>query len=240
MKLANLPWYDLSSQHDGLDIFWGEVCAALRRRGWTALPQHLDRLLPLSTAWLHPDLILSQCCGPDLFSESGRWLKPFARPVFAALDCEPGCYFSHIVTAKKSLPRRVRLAVNATTSYSGHYAARQWLANEGIDVITTRVTGSHLGSIDALLRDEADIAAIDAQTLHLHGRVRGINMIGRGRQAPSPPYVTRVIDCDIADLLESLKAANGRAGGRIGVADIMAAERSDYAELIGPRKPTGE
>ncbi len=232
VRLATLPWYDLPESRRSLDEFWWATKRQLADAGMAGVPRDLNRTLSLGKVWSHPGLLISQCCGPDLFSSEGAGLVAFARPVFADIDCEAGEYFSHIVARKGTLPEVPRLAVNSPTSYSGCHAARGWLAREGLRKYSVTITGSHRQSLAALVSGTADIAAIDAHSFAMMDLTPSLVIIGRSDAAPTPPYVTRVEPGDRALLLGALQIAAQDCGLQIGVSAVVSASSADYEPLL--------
>ena len=155
----------------------------MMERGVEGVPETLDRETPLLAQWCSERLVLSQCCGSDLFLLEPPALQPVARPVFSGLDCEPGDYYSYIAAPVKRYAT-VRAAINNIGSRSGHLALAQWLAARRHDVAEVIVTGSHAASLEALRRGDADIAAIDAFSWRVVD-TRGVETLGR---RPRPPF----------------------------------------------------
>ena len=83
--VAAIPWYDHPASADALDVFWRVVRARLDGAGFDRLPDARARG-DVSSRWSSASLLLTQCCGPDLFTHEGAMLEPVARPVFADLD----------------------------------------------------------------------------------------------------------------------------------------------------------
>ena len=229
-RVVSLPWYDLPLARQGLDAFWSALRDALHREGVERLPTQLDRMTPLGAQWSHPNLLLSQCCGLDLFTSATGAVTPVGRPVFA-LSCEPGDYFSYVVAAPgATLPPR-RIVVNAVSSRSGCTALLAWLDERGWTPREVRVSGSHLASADMVRRGLADVASIDAHSWGLMGR-GGLEVIGESAPAPTPPFVTCTRgDVPSAVLLRALGAAVVEAGDRIGIRKVLPADAETYRSL---------
>ena len=200
MKLvATLPWYDLPATGPALDALWQNIRQQLRLTatdGCKLLPTGLTRNTDLTELWQNPGLLLSQCCGPDLFTQQAMALIPVARPVFSMLDCAPGDYYSHIVTGTGSLPEHPRLVINGLTSRSGCFALLEWLEQQSIKPASIEVSGSHQESLQWLKQNRADLAAIDAQSWNFL-RTESLYIIGRSRPAPAPPRLscTKTAQC---------------------------------------------
>ena len=125
------------------------------------------------------------------------------------------------------------LAINQTGSWSGHHALRAHLARHGLrKPLFQRVveTGSHEASIDALLRGDADVAAIDetvwASRVARDPRVATLRMLERTDAQPAPPFsVVHGADLGLeAALRDALVGAS--VGGLAGIAP---ASDADYA-----------
>lgn len=233
--LASLPWYDLPGIESSLDLFWQSIRQELQNREpiySELIPPELERSKPLNELWMSPDLILSQCCGPDLFTPQAVGLKPIALPVFAALDCQPGNYYSQIVTASKKIPQYPRLVINNLTSRSGCLALLEWLDNQGIKATSMQVSGSHQQSLEWLQNDQADLAAIDAQSW-LFLSTDKFSIIGRSKPAPAPPFVAHQQNpLKFGDLYSALESAIDKAGKEIGISTILPANRELYRPLV--------
>ena len=234
VRVVSLPWYDLPSAHRALDDFWSILRSALHAEGVERLPLKLERITPFKTQWSHPELLLSQCCGLDLFTSAAHALSPFGRPVFSDLACEPGNYFSYIVAApgaNLSPKRPVRIAINSPSSRSGCTALLSWLEECGWSPLTSIVSGSHQASANLLRRGFADVAAIDAHSWNLLER-GGLEIIGRTAEAPTPPFVSHIkSDVSKAVLLCVLREGVVRGGKEVGICEVMPADEEVYRSL---------
>lgn len=235
--IVSLPWYDLPPTANALDNFYGDLRTRLlvARPQNLALPEILERTLSPNEQWQNPDLLLSQCCGGDLFTRDGGALTPIARPVFTHLDCEPGYYFSHIVASKKS-SNNPRIAINDTSSYSGCIGLFNWLKAAGMRARKVVVSGSHQASLILLQRGEVDLIAIDANTWKLLDLgTKGI--IDATKPAPSPPFVCHQRNTSHARvLLHSLSSSLHEFGFVTGFSSLIKSTHADYhmmAEEMG-------
>lgn len=212
-----LPWYDLPASSAALDAFY----RAFRARWPSPLPAHLDRR-PTARTWRDPRLLISQCCGPDLFVGDGANLTPFARPVFGRLDSPAGTYFSYIVGGPNP---DGPLAINAPSSHSGATALLQWAGpDHGRDLL---VTESHARSLEAVRAGRAAYAAIDAVTFELSAP-EGVRVVDRSRACASPPFVTRADPAQRAQLFEVLQATLQETEMLPGLGGLLPATRADY------------
>lgn len=230
--IASLPWYDLPPARDGLNAFWEVLRGELKHIGALPLPPALERDMPLIDQWAHAGLLLSQCCGPDLFTPAARHLEPIARPVFMDLDCNPGDYYSHIVTTNRLLPTRPRLVVNAPSSRSGCAALYEWLRRQRVEPGSVLISGAHAQSLEWLRHGRADVAAIDAHSWPLLN-TQGLHIIGRSEPAPSPPFVMhRGAPVTRQCMHAALIATIAKAGEAIGIAGVQPAERESYSPIV--------
>lgn len=229
--IATLPWYDLPATSSALDTLWHSIRLQLRLTesdGYKRLPTELTRSSDLTGLWQNTDLILSQCCGPDLFTPQAALLEPFARPVFSMLECAPGEYYSHIVTGEEVLPEHPRLVINSLTSRSGCFALLEWLKEQGSKPVSIEVSGSHQESLQWLKQNRADLAAIDAQSWNFLTTDQ-LHIIGRSRPAPAPPFVMhRGSPLSGEILYKALEQAILSNGGSLGLGGLIPADRELY------------
>ncbi len=237
--IVNLPWYDLPGTAKDLDCFYTRLRAPLQNvlaESGIVLPRALERTQVIAQQWRSKRLLLSQCCGGDLFSSEGEQLHAVARPVFPKLDCEPGFYYSHIV-ANSRLKNSPRIAVNARTSYSGCLGLLDWLKHAGLKPCSIVVSGSHIASLALLQRGEVDLIAVDANTWQLLEQ-SGRGIVGRTLTAPAPPFVCHLAWAHHAGRLRDilLDALTG-FGSVAGMGSVVGACRADYALLETQLKP---
>ncbi|MFP2767813.1 PhnD/SsuA/transferrin family substrate-binding protein [Oceanisphaera sp. KMM 10153] len=244
--VASLPWYDLPPLQPGLDTFWSVLRNELHRLSAPLssyrlpIPDTLDRHTPLVEQWTNPGLLLSQCCGPDLFTPQARGLVPIARPVFSDLDCTPGQYFSYIVSASGREPASpqsagtVRFVINSASSRSGCAALFEWASANGIDGDQVLLSGGHAASLEYLRNGAADLAAIDAHSWPLLDS-RGITIIGRSTEAPAPPFVMHQRSPIHAALMyEALSDTIQQAGASINIEAVMSTCSQTYHPIQIP------
>ncbi len=230
MPLASLPWYDHPSTRDSLDRVYRCCRQSLLQRGVarTQVADQLDRCTVLSEQWSDESLCLSQCCGPDLLTRNGQSLRVISRPVFAALDCPAGCYFSYIVTRSQQLDENVDIVVNNATSFSGCTALLHWLQRTGRQCDRFEVSGSHQRSADLVRAGAADVAAIDAQTWQFIER-DGLQIIDRSVVAPAPPFVCHeYCKIDRVTMADALLQAFRGQGAPLGITDLIEADNALY------------
>ena len=228
--LACMPWYDDDSSSHNLDQFWYVMAECLRAGGVDNIPSELVRNQDIKSLWRSSQLLLAQCCGPDLFTLEGSKLCVIARPVFANLDCTPGCYYSHIVSRTKSPSKLARVVVNSPSSRSGYFALFEWMKANGVEASSVQVSGSHKNSVTMLDNNLADLAAIDAHTLKQQNLPLKFPIIGQSGEALAPPFVFhRDIELDRELLFDALEYAVNRKGRAVGILGLVRCQRSHYS-----------
>lgn len=229
--IASLPWYDLPGSARGLDAFWNrlreQLCLQhpdLQQR----LPNQLDRETGLERQWNSAGLILSQCCGPDLFRPDTPELEVIARPVFSALDCEAGYYFSHIISRTDKLSDELRVVANGPTSRSGFIALQEWLQQQGIEPARLLFSGSHQQSLLWIKEGRADLAAIDAHSWHWL-KDDTLAILDRTETAPTPPYVMHHQSPVSAESMrKTLGAVLLQNTNEIGISGLLPSDKALY------------
>jgi hypothetical protein len=196
--------YDLVELREATDALWQAMARAFRDEGVRDVPDDLVRERGAEEIWSDPDLLFAQTCGYPLMHGLRGRVEVVATPCYSAPGCEASAYRSLITVPARSRAaslsdlRGATCAINQWTSHSGMNALRGELASLGA---TGRffggviVTGSHLASMEALAREEADVASIDCVTHALLCRVRpelvkATRVIGQTKAAPAPPFIT--------------------------------------------------
>lgn len=229
--ITTLPWYDLPGSHAALDRFWKTIRSYLLDLTIETplyLPKKLTRQLSSEQMWQHPGLILSQCCGPDLFRPTTERLDVIARPVFDILNCEPGFYYSHIISPSSVLPPSPRVVANAPSSRSGYLALRQWLQRHQLTPGQLHFSGSHQQSILWIKEGRADLAAIDAHSWRWL-EDPNLTIIDQTDSAPTPPFVMhRQSPISTGIMAGALRAALAEHRDAVGISGLLPADRALY------------
>jgi ABC-type phosphate/phosphonate transport system substrate-binding protein len=127
----------------------------------------------LQALWRHPDLLISQTCGYPLMHGLSECVQLIATPQFDAPGCDGPHYSSVLATRvdahfdSLAACRGARAAYNQDDSNSGMNVLRHVvapLARNGMFFSEVVRTGSHLGSLRAVVENRADVAAIDCVT----------------------------------------------------------------------------
>lgn len=227
--IVSLPWYDYPGQEMELDRFWLLLRQELQSIVDMELPVALDRDTDFQDQWINPELLLSQCCGPDLYETQNRELVAIGRPEFAQLSCSAGNYFSYIVASKR-LPRSPVAGVNALTSNSGCTALLAWLDQHEINLAAIVLTDSHEASLQAIRDQVVDIAAIDANSWSLldHSET---TIIDCSEEMPAPPFVqSKFSPIPLADMFAGISGALNKKSV-VGMTGIVPVKKEVYKDL---------
>lgn len=202
--VASLGMYDHPHQRGANDRLWQEIARILRARGIAGVPAQLDRTRSVQSIWRDPAILFGQACGYPLVAEPDLALRVLAVPVYDVPDCGAGEHLSYFVTRHDDVAtsladyRGRRAAINDRGSNTGlnlFRAAISKLAGGQSFFSEVRETGSHRESIAAILRREADIAAIDSVTYAAINRFEpevgaSLRILGKSVASPTPAFVT--------------------------------------------------
>src|SRR4051812_729195 len=97
MYIASLPWYDFLEIRGATDLFWASLAGNLRARGFSGVPDALDRATPHCEQWTSGRLLFSQACGYDCLLPYSAHLQMIATPVYGAPGCRGPRYNSFVV-----------------------------------------------------------------------------------------------------------------------------------------------
>jgi len=168
--IAALPMYDFPDLAGAHDAWWLAVATRLGAAGVADPPQHLNRELGHFDVWRHPRLLLGQACEYPLATSFHPFVRPLARPHYAAPGCEAGRYRSAIVVRREDPAaalaelRGSRCVVNEPTSNSGMNLLRAMIApiaQRRHFFRSVSTSGSHWNSARMVANGSADVAAID-------------------------------------------------------------------------------
>lgn len=238
---------------DATAELWSFLRHYLLRAGLTGLPEKPDRMVPYDEAWLRPDLLLSQTCGyPFARSLRGR-VRLVATPAYDHPGCDGPLMRSFIIVRKDSSLRALEdlrgttAAINSPDSNSGSNlfrAAVAPLAQGGRFFGRIIETGSHGGSIAAVVEGRADSAAIDCVTYANIRRfdpalVEGTRILAETPKGPGLPFITSVDASDERVLLmrHALGAAISEPSlaamrATLGLVDFSVLSEADYEPLL--------
>jgi ABC-type phosphate/phosphonate transport system substrate-binding protein len=237
--IAALQMYDWPEVSARTDAFWAQVAAALAAEG-IAAPPALVRPADLARAWSDPALLLGQSCGLPYVSGLCRGAVPVARPVYHAEGCGRGTYRSALVCRAgeegplSSFRGRV-VAVNEYGSQSGCNALADTVRPLG-DAFFAKVvlTGAHRASALAVVRGEADIAAVDAVAWALVGEIEpaaraGLAVLGWTDEMPALPFITAAVHAGHVPAVYRALAGAAQPGNPTGLpVEVLPAVDSDY------------
>ncbi len=197
---ATLPMYNWPEMRDAQDAFWHAVRDGLRAQGIEA-PEALSS----GTGWHDPGLVFSQTCGWPWATHYRDILDPVATPVSTIPGCDGDTYASMVIVRADTTVQTLadlegaRVAFNGHDSQSGVQTLREAVAplagrrpffGQGLE------TGAHRESVRAVVRGEADCAAIDAVCWAMAGlyeakAVSALRVVHCTAPAPALPFVTR-------------------------------------------------
>ena len=228
---AALPWYLFAQTRAALDAVWGAVATELHACGFNHCPDHLDHGIPHEELLTIPTLVLGQCCGPDLFLEQAKHIKPVAAPVIAAYNVSKGHYFSYIVRGREGRLDKPNVVVNSLTSHSGKTALELWLRKSGVEDYSLYLSGSHARSVLDLQSGRADVAAIDALSWQFLDTT-GLEILDQSEPVWAPPFITGR-DSHVPDdlLVAALNSALERFGEPVGITGALPVTRGAYSKL---------
>jgi ABC-type phosphate/phosphonate transport system substrate-binding protein len=189
--------YPFAQLREAWETLYRTVAVSVAER-FPDTPTELSWQLGAHESWLHPRLALGQTCGWPLVTT----LKARVRVIGT---------FAHVVDGVSSHMSRsiiiarharalddlvdVTAAVNSADSLTGYISL---LAACGLSSGrwpgAVEWTGAHLASIDAVRREHADVASIDALTWAYQHRVaphtlEGLIEVGRGPLVPGLPLI---------------------------------------------------
>jgi ABC-type phosphate/phosphonate transport system substrate-binding protein len=238
---------------DATAELWSFLRHYLLQAGLTDLPEVLDQTVPYDEAWLRPDLLLSQTCGYPFARRLRRRVRLVATPVYDHPGCDGPLMCSFIVVRKDSSLCSLEdlhgttAAINSPDSNSGSNlfrAAVAPLARDGRFFDRIIETGSHGGSIAAVLEGRADSAAIDCITYANirrfdPGNVQGVRIIAETPKGPGLPFITSgdALDDRVLLLRNALDAAINEPSlaatrATLGLADFAVLSEAAYEPLL--------
>ena len=193
--IASLPMYDRPETAAANDRLWDLI----RENFAGPLPEELDRCADPWTQWQSPALILSQTCGMPFRTKLVGSVDLVGTPVHP-LDCQPGHYFSVLVTQAyddRNWPNEfdgATLAYNNELSQSGFAAPLAAARTAGLAFGGFVHTGAHAASALAVAEGRAEIAALDAVSWTMIRRwdlwAQDLREAGRTDPTPALPYIT--------------------------------------------------
>jgi ABC-type phosphate/phosphonate transport system substrate-binding protein len=200
--LAALPMYDFPEIAAANDALWRRIAEGLRAKKVDA-PGALSRKGDLMALWRDPGLIFAQTCGYPFATTLRGAVVPIATPQYAFPGCDGAEHCSFIVCSARD-PRRELAAFRGAVA-----AVNSWDSNTGMNLFRATiaplaggrpffsdgiVTGSHMGSLEAVAQGRVALAAIDCVTFGLLRRCRpwlvaGIAVVAESPGSPGLPFV---------------------------------------------------
>jgi ABC-type phosphate/phosphonate transport system substrate-binding protein len=248
-RIAALPMY-LAAGEAATVAFWDALAAHLRAAGIADVPQRLDQNRPAREIWADPALLFAQGCGWPLVTEFAGRLRVIATPVYAAPGCEGPMHRAYFIVAREAPFRTIedlrgtRFAINTRDSNTGMNLPRHAIAPlaRGRPFFAEVVElGSHGASLDAVVADRVDAAAIDCVTYAHHAQrrpdvVAATRIIGETAPAPALPFVTSLAtdDATLTALRHALDevVASGAFRANLFLEGIAPPSACDYRILL--------
>jgi ABC-type phosphate/phosphonate transport system substrate-binding protein len=211
--------YDFPELRDAHDRLWAAMAQRLHAAGVADVPAELTRGVSHREIWTHPRLLFAQACEYPVAKSFRECLRIVATPRYGAPGCVDACYRSAILVRATDFTESLaglrgrRCAVNESDSNSGMNLFRAALAPVAAGArffASVLFTGSHRRSVELLVREEADVTAIDCVTFaHLRrfhpSLVSKVRVIDWTPGSPCLPFVTSRLTDD--PTLEALRAA---------------------------------
>lgn len=243
--IASLAMYDRPEIAVVSDRFWASV-----RHNLGFGPKHLTRGGDLWAQWRDPDLLLAQTCGLPYRARLSSIVSLLGTPDYGVPGCAPG-YYNSVLVARAKGPHKsiaafssLRLAFNDPNSQSGWAAPCEYLAARNLPISSTLPTGAHRASALAVVRGQADLAAIDAVTWRMMQRwdpfTDDLQIMDQTTPRPGLPLITaksnavRPLISAIEAALRSLAAADAEA---LGIKALISLPPSAYLDLPIPAPP---
>lgn len=209
--IASLPMYDRPETAAAQDALWAGV---RDRLGYG--PVSLNRDIAYDAGWGRTDLLLGQICNLPYRAHFCDKVTRLGSGDYGLPDTPAGYYYSvfvvrHADAARGLAPATLgRFAYNDEGSQSGWAAPLAHITAMGLRFHTTRRTGSHLQSLLAVAKGDADLAAIDAVTWRILQKsdpaTEELSVIARTRVSPAMTFITARGN-DPAPISAALRAA---------------------------------
>jgi ABC-type phosphate/phosphonate transport system substrate-binding protein len=246
---AALPMYDLPELRPHTDALWAAIRTALADVGVEA-DKALDRITPPPTLWANPALGFAQTCGlPYVRALRGK-VTLIGTPDYGIIPEKPGWYNSAIIVREKDARAQLAdyagaaFAYNDANSQSGLYAIMHMLHTgfgDGRFFGKCQMSGAHVLSVQAVLEERADIAAIDAVTWRYAQKfmpeTERLRVLATTMPSPGLPYISRAgqkaapLAAAVERAIKGLAPAHRQA---LGIKGLWHADRDDY-NLIAKR-----
>lgn len=242
MNLFAVKWYEYAGHAQQWEAFWRDLAAYL------PVDEPTFHKGPTDDLWGSQTYALTWACGgdvalyPDLFT-------PVAVPAMGT-PTQPGQYHSLILArahADMAHADRLKVGINYASSLSGHLALADWWHGQGW-ARPTQVcqTGGHEASVQALLRGQVDLIALDSQGInllyHAYPALKSCQAIGKTKARPAPPLCRPKGAGDFgawqkgfARARTALKAGTLDARA-LGIRDLLPVNRAPYDALASDLK----
>jgi len=209
-RIAALPMYDWPERHAEVDAQWAAIRDRLHALGVDA-PVALTRETgDLLDFWKRPDILFAQTCWGPMEEGLADHVVVVGQDNYEGIEGGAGEMYSSAIVMRRrssapgkeaSLPldllRNARFAYNVPDSMSGIMGLARDLESlgESLDIFSARIeTGGHRGSIRAVARGAADVAAIDCKSWRLAGlyepAAEDLEVVGWTSMRRGLPFIT--------------------------------------------------
>jgi ABC-type phosphate/phosphonate transport system substrate-binding protein len=220
-RIASIAMYrDPPEVAAATQALWGLLREQLRASGAADVPKALDETIAHDAAWLDPRLLLAQTCSYPYAAQLRGRVRVVANPVYDHPGCAGAFSNSVVIVSRDSSVTEVAdlrgqtAVINDWRSNSGMNLLRHLIAPHAADgrfFGEVKVSGSHVASIAAVAKGDADAAAIDCVTYGNlarfdQQRLSGVRVLAETVRTPSLPYIARLSasDKELAALREAL------------------------------------
>ena len=209
---------------------WGLLRERLRASGVADAPEALDETIAHDAAWLDPRLLLAQTCSYPYAAQLRGRVRVVANPVYDHPGCE-GAFSNSVVIVSRDTSATEVADLRGQTA-----VINDWRSNSGMNLLRhviaphatggrffgqVIVSGSHVASIAAVAKGDADAAAIDCVTYGNMARfdperLGAVRVLAETVRTPSLPYITRLSSSDeeLAALREALRGLTSDAAAK--------------------------
>lgn len=248
--IASLGMYDFGAAMAAHDRLWALVRDRLRAAGHVApdaLTRGPDAFWP---AWEAPNLLLSQTCGYPFRARLVGRVAYVGTPDYGVEGCAPGQYRS-VFVARADDPRAdlaafdgAAFAYNEAMSQSGWAGPQTHAARLGLRLPPVIATGAHRLSAEAVVKGQADIAALDCVTWALlqtdDPAMRSLRVVGMTDPAPGLPFITALdgpADLLYVVLTGAIAALPAEDRATLNLRGIVRIPQEDYLAVPSPPPP---
>ena len=256
-RSISLPMYDFTELQAATRSVLDAIASAVRELGDDAQVGEPDSSnhAALMALWGGSEMYLSQSCGQPYIEVLKTSVDVLGTWLWRGVSDSRGHYQSVIVVRSDCVATQPSELAGAQPVISNPQSLSGWcslgvalsqVTSDPNFVLPYLVSGGHVGSLQLLQDEVADVASIDSATLQILSRVRpqlvrGLRVIGSGPLVPATPLiVSKARGAQLADLRAALHrivadqhlAAALAAIGIVGFVDLDGADYEMVGDLI--------